>query len=193
MDEKSKPGKHIIRIAINSTIVAIMMVIGVIFLINILTVKETYTSANNTVTNINSLYCRATNLEKSYFDVTGTKSALHEIKVTFEEEKTNLISYTFTGTYNSEEDAKTHRDTMLAKLWKYLGANGFKHDYLKDDFSIIDNILRVNVIGNKDTLNSTTASVFSLETSEATRFNNQTIDSLKKIYGAKGFECKINK
>ena len=185
----SKRTRHFI---IGFLIFAIIVIPLSYLVLNFFSAEETYTSASNTTTSIDSLHCSTNRLDNPFFKINNANSILHEIKITFRDNKPDLISYKLTGTFDDKKTARGQGDSTLSRLWSYLQDHGLAYNYIENSHSVIDNTASIDIIADKEKLNNITASIFSMETAEASKFGDQTMESLKRLYANKGFVCKDN-
>lgn len=155
---------------------------------------ETYTSGGDTNVSIGSLRCRSSNVTEPFFESPSALSYVHEVKVTFDGNGVDKLSYVYEGTYGSEQAADQARSEMHASYNKYMGSKGLDQESLYPTFHYDGATAKINLYAEREKgLNATTATLFFLNADEYVKINEYTTEALKKVYEEKGFSCDFDK
>lgn len=167
----------------------VVVAIVTILSINIFTPKEKHISQNNNSTSINALTCKYNGTEDAFFHSNLASNELDEVKITFNDDKIDKISLTYSGEYIDNDTAKKISSEMHAKYNLYMDTTSVGFDKLSPNFSVINAKVIVSLFLSIDTLNAETAKFLFLDENEVRNISNTTINSLKKKYTTKGFSC----
>lgn len=155
--------------------------------------KTTYVEGGEEIYTIDLLDCRISEHEGAFFNSKIADEALHEIRVTFRENKIDKIYYEYKTSFSSEEVAKSQNAEMHANYNIYMGNKGIEPGKLDPRFSTIDNETTVSLIAEKGDLALSNVSLFFLDANDFQKINSRSIEEMKKLYEGKGFKCVIQK
>lgn len=190
---EEKPQKKTTMIVIVLSIFFVVIISCVIvFLVNFLNPKTVYRSSGSEDIDITSLYCKTTDLEKYFFKDDRALATLHEIKVTFNNGVADKISYTYTATYGNAEMVEKAHSNLAYNYNVYMGGRDIEYGLLHENYAELGDSLRINLVGDKDNLNSNTGVMFFLDTNSVRQFNKLKDVDLQTAYQNIGFDCKIN-
>ena len=154
---------------------------------------ETHESTSGGNESIGSLYCEATNPVDAFFTSTRAQNTKHEIKITFRGDTADKISYTYTGTYETEALAEQDNATLHANYNIYMGEHKVSAESLTPAFSTIENMMRISLFTKQSAINSATANLFFLGPDEYGNLKNYSGNTIQSIYKNQGFSCEFKK
>lgn len=186
MEQKTPKKKNGMKAGIAWAVVLVVLTAGVIvaFMTNGTTTRK---STGDVTTKTDSLYCSTANPKDGFFnpgDATGQSTT---IKVVFDGDRADKISYHFEGSYASANDADTALAKMHAAYNNYMGENGLSAESLSPTFASSDGVAKINLYADTDKLNSMTAKLFFLGASEV----KNSAEQLQKAYSSGGFSCNF--
>lgn len=118
---------------------------------------------------------------------------MHEVKLIFDDDDNfSTINYTYSGVFNSEEDAGTALSLMHADYNIYMGKTNIYQEDLYPTFSVLGARGIVNLFIERNDLTVDTAKFIFLDSEQYEEVDEMTIDEVKMLYESKGFVCKIN-
>ena len=153
--------------------------------------NRTYTSDNGTSYSISVLHCEASDIDGAFFAPDNTINNKHEIKITYQQDTVNKISYTYKSDYQTTASADNVNAVLHAKYNKYMAQYDLDPMTLNPIFSVIDNKLSINLLSEVSDINTPIGVLFFLDSNEVTQITHTSLDSLSKVYTQKGFVCKI--
>lgn len=121
----------------------------------------------------------------------------HELKVTFDEEGINTLSYTYTGNFANAKTAEDESSRLLSKYNTYMGQETLhKNGVLSPAFSSINEKLVINLFMSRKYLDRSTAKLVFLSYTEYVEIENtnnykEILNKLKAFYQNKGFICEV--
>ncbi len=176
--------KTCVLIAIFAGVAALM-----VFLLN---GNTKYVSDGDESTATKYLYCVASGPKNPYFESEKALNATHEIKYTFKDGATNIISYTYNGEFNSEKDARAELSKMTFKYNDYMGATQLYQQDLDPTWTVLNNKAIINLfMTNGKTLTSETMRFAFLGYEQLRSLASASAESLKEYYESLNFTCKI--
>ena len=175
-------------------IVAILVFVAIIIflIVQALLPKETHTSSDDTTSSVGSLYCKSANPVDPFFASEKATAANHELKITLKDNRPDKMSYTYTGTFDSEETTSGVLSNMTASYNIYMGKTGIRIDELYPTFSNLGTTGIINLYLDDETFNKDTARFMFLSESDYADFDRISVNTLKSLYRTKGFTCQIN-
>ena len=168
---------------------ALFIICIAILLCSLLMGDKTYYSSNHTEERSMYLVCSVQTFEEPFFPEYYSITSEHQIKIIFNNEKPNKISYTYSGTYASSELAKQVASDFRAKYNIFLNKLGVDIASFDPIFNTIDNKTTVNLFANGSNLNPATAPLFLLKPDEAMNFHNYSSNEIMDVYKTKGMAC----
>lgn len=186
-ESKDKKQNH------NKVIVFFILIAMIAIILYIFTNgRETHIKNSGNSYSIEILYCFNNNPAHSFFSDNNIIDNKHEIKITYRKNEANNISYTYTGVFSSKEKADNVNAILHAKYNTYMGQYNLSPTILGPVFSVVENKFKINLYASIDSINSIVSELFFLDSNEATKLKNESIDELKTLYINKGFQCKIS-
>lgn len=172
-------------------IIVALIAAFVIFLIIILNGrKETVTTTTTEKDKNSTVVCKTDkSIESGVFDFRGPKEHKHEIKVMLLNDKMDKISYTYSGTYESNKDAENAHAFLHASYNEYMGKFSQKASTFSPNFNNAGTEATINLFGQAGDINSYTGKLFFLDSNEYYKAKSLSSDMLKKLYENKGFSC----
>lgn len=155
--------------------------------------KETYTSNSIDASKADALVCKIDDIDDVFFESEYAISDRHEIKAMFEEDKLSSLSYSYYGSFESNDVAKTVDATMHGKYNKYLGERSLSQNSLNPVFSVMENDTKVSLYAKNSEVTNQTAMFFFVDSDEFQRLSSRNINELKEMYEKKDFTCQITK
>ena len=186
----NKKNKHTKQIVVLVVFLAVFAAV-VLILVNLFNEKTTVTTGGSEVTSSSSLYCttKSKNIPDAFFDLTNADTANQAIKVLFKNKKIDNIAYNTTATYQDQDVAKNAHATLQVNFGKYNNGNSSNTGNISSNFSVDGNVVKINVYANSNQLNSSSAKIFLIDTSE-TGLDSYTSKVLSTLYKTKGFSCE---
>lgn len=183
--EKNSKMSRIILVGV----IAVAIIIALFFLLR---GNETRTSGGGENEKLGILDCVSTQPTNPFFSYDGTISPKHEVKVTFNGEKVDKISYNFYGNYRDNATAEHASAVLHADYNKYMGARGIYQEIFYPTFIASDSSLKINLYAEKRDIQSATSMFFFLSGEEVNNLDNYKKDDLTEIYESKGFSCTFH-
>jgi hypothetical protein len=181
--------KKIIISVIIITIIAVIVFCVVWILTNH---KETLEKTTYDKDETSSVVCSTSNqIEESFFDFDGAESIYQEIKALFINKKLNRIFYSYTGQYESADDAKTKASALLANYNIYLGKHNISLDTINSSIDSVDSTVRIDLYTNSNSINVYTGKLFLLSSSEFNSAKSADQTMFAKYYKNKGLTCNF--
>lgn len=190
-DEKSNHKK---RFGVVEFTALILIIVIVVILLLFLTGKsESYTSNTTRENSISILDCKSEKPNEKFFSHNAESTATHEIKIIFDNNAIDKLTYTYIGRYVTNTEAKDAISWMQGDYNKYMGTTSVYQEDLTPTFSVIGTEAIINLYFNTNTFNSETARFVFLDDGEYTAAKNMSAKNIEKIYREKGFSCEFNK
>lgn len=173
--------------------VAIVLVGIIITLVVLMTNSKTsYETGGNQITSIAALYCKASSPASPFFESPDAMSQLYEIKYTYRDKKVDKTSFTYTGTFSSDAAAKTAASTLHAKYNEYMYTTNSDPEDMSPNFSSIDNQLVITLFFTGKTFNADIAPIMFISSTDVSKIDSYSVNTLQKIYEARGFSCQYS-
>ena len=173
-------------------VIAVLLIAAfVIFLIIILNGrKETVTTTNTNKDKNSVIVCKSSSdLKNDVFNYFEPETHIHEIKIMLINNKMDKISYNYSGTYKSDNEAKSAHAFLHANYNEYLGKYSQKTSDFSPNFNDSGVEATISLFGTAEKVNSYTGKLFFLDSSEYYKAKSLSSDLLKKLYENKGFSC----
>ena len=136
-----------------------------------------------------AVYCQSNKTTNTFLLTNSPVNATHEIKIPSNDSNT-FISYTYTGNYDTHENALNEEATSHAKFNTLLQESGIDAKDLYPTFSVVDSSLIINYTLSKKLLNESTAKLLLLQQEDLSIFLNGEREQVNNLYTKKGFTCK---
>lgn len=171
-------------------IVGAVVVFLVVWLVyNMLTPKVTNTSTEQRQTEYAAVKCTAAVPENAFFRAQGVGAQTHTIKLIFQDNKVDKISYEYEGDYGNEQAADKATTNMHIDYNEFMGPDA---ESLSPAFAAVGTKAKINLLAKREKLNGKNAKIFYLNTDEVADIANYEPEKVEKIYEARGFSCKID-
>lgn len=154
--------------------------------------SESRTSINVNTNSIGILDCKSENPTGRFFSYESEKKSMHEVKIAFDDDGINKLSYTYTGNFSSNEEVVEALSSMHADYNKYMGTKDTYQEDLTPTFSPINLEAIINLYINEKTFNYDTARFVFLTDEEYAGIKTMSTKSIEKLYSGKGFSCKFS-
>ena len=191
MSEVTKKAKNRSAGAICAAVVILVLVVGLV-LVFLMNRTETRTWHDETTTTTGSLVCTNASPANAFFKHDDEVSAEHKIKVTFKGDQFDKLNYTYTGEFESNEEATSALSEMHADYNIYMGENGLDQEALYATFSPMENEGVINLYISRDDFNSATAKFVFLSNGEFKKMGKYSAEEVQKVYKNKGFTCQLS-
>lgn len=192
--EYGNTSKHKKRFGVvEFTALILIIAIVVILLLTLTGNSASYTSDVIKENSISILDCKSENPNEKFFSHNAESAVIHEIKITFDDNTIDKLTYTYTGRYATNSEAKDALSWMQGDYNKYMGTTSVYQEDLTPTFSAIGTEAIINLYFNANTFNSETARFVFLDDGEYTAAINMSAKNIEKIYREKGFSCEFNK
>lgn len=186
MSDKKRNNNYWIIWVIVLAVIAML----ILFFIWILTNShETLISDDLNYGSIASLQCYSNNAEKAFFDSKSAQRYTHTITATFKNDKLDDVSYSFEGTYRSNEVAETDLATMHAKYNEYMGGVDVYSESLNPVFNAMNTKMKIALYAEPKNLSEAVMTLFFLEKDDYGQLKNMKGIDFEKKYESRGFKC----
>lgn len=187
---EDKPKKHKRRFGIVEFLVFILFVGAILLLVLIFTGNnETRISGATETDTVSVLDCKASDPADKFFSYKTENSAMHEVKITFDNKNIDKLNYTYNGRYATNDDAKTALSWMQTDYNNYMGTTNTYQEDLMPTFSAVGTEAIINLYFSTTTFNPETAKFVFLTDDEYAGVISKGAKSIEKIYRGKGFSC----
>ena len=192
MDE-DRPKKHKRRFGIAEFLFLILIagIVVVAFLV-FAGRGEVRTSESEQADNTSILVCKASDPANKFFSYKTENSAVHEVKIIFDNGDLDKINYNYTARYATNDEVETALSWMHADYNNYMGTISVYQEDLTPTFSAVGTEAIINLYFGGKTLNSETARFVFLTSDEYAKIKNMSTKSIEKMYRGKGFSCNFS-
>ena len=172
-------------------IIVILIAAFVVFLIVVLNgQKETVTTTVTDKDKNSTIVCKTSDdIENGVFSYLSPEAHTHEVKIILLNNKMDKISYTYSGTYKFDGEAKDAHAFLHANYNDYMGKYNQKTNLFAPNFNDAGAEVTISLFGQVKDVNSYTGKLFFLDSSEYNKVKSLSSDMLKKLYENKGFTC----
>ena len=156
---------------------------------------ETRSSENKNEEEMTSMDCTTNELGENaepFFDYGEPVATSHELKTVFRNDKLDVLTYKYDGTYDSEKLAEERMSKMHAQYNYYMSDHGLDQTLANPNFSRNKEVVDVTLYLEKDKLNHSTAELFFITDDEFANAKDFSSKTMEKLYEAKGFSCTIH-
>ena len=171
------------------------LIIGSIFLaiiiILILVVVWLFSNNKETITS-SDLSCESSSSEGRFFKPYDAIRVKHRIVMTFVNDVLNSASYTFHGTYNSDDKAENAEAWLHGDYNEHFKGTDLNPENYAPNFVSVNSKVDISLYVDRNKMNSVIMQVFNLNTEELAKFNDLHMDDFKTIYEKKGFTCTLH-
>lgn len=155
--------------------------------------KEVRTSTNSSgTTSIASLICKSEYFPGAFFSDTEAKSQQYTIKVTYQNDKFNNVSFSYVGTFNSNEKADASESKMHAKLNLYMYDYGLDPEKYDPNFRNLKNEARIDLFSSSENMSDALARVILSSNATADLFTKSKYEHLSSAYNKIGYSCEYS-
>ena len=189
--EKSKKKRTFIDAVIIAAIAAIVAL--VVFLVTYK--KETWITEEYDYGDTLALACTSheNDPEVAFFSSETATSVEHIVKMVYNNDKVQKISYEYEGKYDSDDEAKEDSGAMHTKYNIYLGDHGIDHAILTPVFQYTGKKALIRLyLDDYNKMNSTLGKIFYIGNGMKDTVGKNSAKETKKLYENKGFSCIIN-
>ena len=152
--------------------------------------KETKISDNSGNNSISVLDCKASSpVVESFFEAKDAINNEHEIKITYQGNRVDKVSYTYTADFPSGKEADEANAVLHAKYNNYMAQYSLDPAKLGPTFTVVDNNFKINLFTDMSKIDPAMMGLFFLDNEDIGLLESGKIESLKKIYFQKGFNC----
>ncbi len=176
----------------NGIIIGVVVALVVVALVFLLKGNETRVSGGNETKKLSVLDCEASQPTNPFFHNADTITPKHEIKVTFQGDDFDKISYNFFGNYRNNDIADTANASLHASYNNYMGEHKIYPELFYPTFIATDSSVKINLYAEKAKVQPSTGVFFFLSGEDVTNLDNYTKDDLTRIYSSKGFSCTFH-
>ncbi len=185
-----KKDKSSILVISGATLIVIAVTIA---LIVFFWPKEVRTSTNSSeTTSIASLICKSEYFPGAFFSDTEAKSQQYTIKVTYQDDKFNNVSFSYVSTFNSNEKADTAESKMHAKFNLYMYDYGLDPEKYNPNFRNLNNEVRVDLFSSSENMSSALARIILSNDATVALFTDNKHKALSDAYNKIGYSCEYS-
>ena len=166
-----------------------LVVAFVLILLFFMQGKKTSSNSGGSTESMQSMVCSAGNVAYPYFKYDNSKSKSIEITSTFNEEKLDSIMLIYTLDYDSAEEAERSNVENHTSLAKQLQEDSLSVDEFGANYSVLGKSLQLNLFAKANKLTGITAKYFLIDNTSG----SHKMDTLMKMYNAKGLDCVLKK
>ena len=178
------------QLVVDIIIVLLIAALIIILIVILNSGKETVTTTTTEQDEKEVLICKNHDDEKSFFKSSYKPSTVgHELRIIVSNNKLETITMTYTGTYDDPATAERARALMHADHNILLGSNNISEDVFSSLFNSEGNVVRIELFGKANDINSVTSRFFYIDTSEFYKVKNMSSSGLKTTFENKGFSC----
>ena len=187
---KKKSKKALIIYAFSIAIIAGIVAIVIFALTN---KRETHTYVNRNNGETSGLKCTIDKNDNAFFVSDLATELKHTIKIMYNDNNINKVSYEYDGIYDSAEEAKKDVGKMHTNYNIYMGDHGVDHEILTPVFQYDEKKARIRLyLDDYRKMNSTIGKVFYIGSGIQDTIAKESIEETKKIFENKGFSCIIS-
>ena len=188
--DKQKRKKIIVQAVVLALIVAIIAIVIVLLTYK----KETRTIETNEDGDMTALVCSShDNGETAFFKSDTAKEVEHKVKLVYNNDNLQKMSYEYTGEYETKDIAE-HDDAVLhARYNRYMGEHDKKSEMLTPVFQVVDNKLAIKLyLDSYKDMNSVISKLFYIGSGLEGTIGKNSLKDTKKYYEKKDFSCIIS-
>lgn len=193
MSEEKKSNKKSVYGIIGVFCIVLAIVLAIVFILS--DHHETRTTVNKDEEDMTSMDCNTNELSENvepFFDYGDPVTTAHEIKTVFRNDKLDVVTYKYNGTYDSEKLAEEEMSSMHAQYNKYLGEHGIDQSVANPNFSRNNETVNIALYLEKDKLDHYTAEIFFISDDEFATAKDFSKKTMKELYESKGFSCTVH-
>lgn len=183
------------KLTIDTTIIMVLVVV-MVFVVFMLTYKSERHIYDSVIENDTSaLVCTSNNndSETMFFSSEDATSIEHKIKLVYNDNKIDKMSYELTGEYVSESVAREAKGDFNTKYNIYIGDHDMNLNVLSPIFQYVDNKVRVGLyLDSFEKMNSAIGKLFYISSASLDSVSKSSENETKEYYEKKGFSCIIN-
>lgn len=183
------------KLTIDTTIIVVLVVV-MVFVVFMLTYKSERHIYDSVIENDTSaLVCTSNNndSETMFFSSEDATSIEHKIKLVYNDNKIDKMSYELTGEYVSESVAREAKGDFNTKYNIYIGDYDMNLNVLSPIFQYVDNKVRVGLyLDSFEKMNSVIGKLFYISSASLDSVSKSSENETKEYYEKKGFSCIIN-
>lgn len=183
------------KLTIDTTIIVVLVVV-MVFVVFMLTYKSERHIYDSVIENDTSaLVCTSNNndSETMFFSSEDATSIEHKIKLVYNDNKIDKMSYELTGEYVSESVAREAKGDFNTKYNIYIGDHDMNLNVLSPIFQYVDNKVRVGLyLDSFEKMNSAIGKLFYISSASLDSVSKSSENETKEYYEKKGFSCIIN-
>lgn len=155
--------------------------------------KETHITKVYDRGDISSLVCTTSETKDSAFFQNNANSVKHELKIIYNNEVIDKMSYEYRGEYGSWGAADVDEGIMHAKYNTYMGDHNISSSVLAPLFQNVDGELKISLyLDSYEMMNTTIAPFFYIGNGLVDTIGKSSVEETKKYYENKGFSCIIS-
>ena len=187
---KKKFKKALIVYAFSMAIIAGIVALIIFALTN---KRETHTYVNRNNGETSGLKCTIDKNDNAFFASDLATELRHTIKIMYNDNNIDKISYEYDGVYNSAEEAKKDAGKMHTDYNIYMGDHGVDHEILEPVFQYDGEKARIRLyLDDYKKMNSVIGKVFYIGSGIQDTVAKGSAEDTKKIFENKGFSCIIS-
>lgn len=155
--------------------------------------RETHTYVNRNNGETSGLKCTIDKNDNAFFASDLATELKHTIKIMYNDNNIDKVSYEYDGVYNSAEEAKKDSGMMHTNYNLYMGDHGVDHEILAPVFQYDEKKARIRLyLDDYRKMNSVIGKVFYIGSGIQDTIAKGSIEEAKKIFENKGFSCIIS-
>ena len=185
MENKTKNKQKVWLTIIGIFLILISIVSIICFL---LSGQTTTTGQTGSIVSSNSLTCEGNNIPYQFLSYDNAKSKNAKITASFNDDKLNAISFSYTLYYGSPEQAEESKTINSAELNVFYGKDGLPANSFSKSLYADNEKTVISLYANTDDFNDRTSKYFIADGLG----KNSSFDSFVKKYEEQGFICKQN-
>lgn len=190
MSKEGNKSKAIYGItAIICIVVAVILLVA--WLLN--SRSETRYSSDKAEENTSSLDCTISSLTEdisNVFDYGTPETTSCQIKMIFKNDKLDVLTFGYNGTYSSEKLAEDEMSRMHADYNGYMSGHNLSQSLLNPTFTRDKETVKITLYSEKGKIDNITAPFFFITSDEFALSKDYSEKTMNKIYENKGFSCK---
>lgn len=175
-------------------VLGVIVVVIVILVCKLFKTEKTYMpSEEEKISRADSVFCVASDLEKTFFDLIPGSKPRHEIKIAFKGDKPDKIFYNFSDTYVDSDVASAVESKAHADYNIYMSERGVSTGAINATFSAAEKDVRISLYTNIKSLINATTGLYFLDMGDFQKIRSYSVEEFAKLYENKGFSCRISK